>query len=426
MSVDLEAEIPLDKIYWSDSTDITDEQVKNMAASILVHGQVQPIVVCPHDEKGQYRGVIGRLRYEGMKERWSGEPEGKTILARVHSFNDEIEIKMWQLAENLHRRQVSAMQRARQYRELHELLSKQHGEEASVQTLATAIEDCTGNKESRATVQHYLSLTTLQPETQEVLTGEHMPLRYGLELLKIENAAKQVKAAKEIQKNPDLYKTVTDVKYCVEAYIEDQRRDKQRKRLQKKAEELRKTGKIVVIDAPYGDLSWDERQKFHDFWGDVPEKCNECPKLGVLLSGNFQQKPVCPDRKCYEAMEAEKRRKKQKEQKEIQQKFDVERAKVYDMEPDARHWRLAVFALIDSWVLLGLLGAERGRRLPDEAVWAALEKLDEKQCQSLLVRRAVEEILTGLQAWRGESFVKNWLIKEFGLTAEVFMAKEED
>jgi len=416
-------EIPLETIYWLEFTDITEEQISNMAASILVHGQIEPIIVNVRDEKG-YRGVVGRLRYEGMKKRWKTQATGKTILARVHKFDSESELKTWQLVENLHRREVPAMQRARQYRALHGLLREEHGEEATIQTLTMAIEDSTGNKESFKTVQHYLSLTKLEPRTQEVLTSEKLPLRAGLELLRIEDPKRQVKAAEEIQKRPDRYRTVQDIKWHVESYVTDQQRDKQRKRLEKKAEELRKTGKTVIIEAPYSTLSWKERDKYQTFWQEPPAECKECPKLGIQLSGNFQQKPICTDKKCYENMETQKSRKQTKEQREIEQKFDEEREKVYGMDLDVRHWRLAVFALIDTYDLQRMFQVKVSNYAKtEELVWMAINKMDEKQCQQLLVKKAVEEILTGPQ-W-GDSAVKNWAVNEFNLTAKVFLKEEK-
>ena len=415
-------EIPLETIYWPEPTDITEEQISSMAASILVHGQIEPIIVDVRDEKG-YRGVVGRLRYEGVKKRWKTQATGKTILARVHKFDSESELKTWQLVENLHRREVPAMQRARQYRSLHDLLRKEHGEEATIQTLTMAIEDSTGNKESKQTVQHYLSLTKLQPETQEVLTGERMPLRFGLELLRIEDPKRQVKAAKEIQKNPRAYNNVQMVKYHVDTYITDQQRDKQRKRLQKKAEELRKQGKIVMIESPYGDNK--DRMNYSTFYGETPAKCRECAKLGIMLSGNFQQKPMCADPKCRREREAQEQKEQSKKLKESTQALDEEQAKVYGMEPDARHWRLAVFGLLDHWELKQILGVEKDRQFArdDEVVWLALSKLDEKQCQQILIQHAIEEILTGPQ-W-GDETVKEWTVKEFSLTAKVFLKQEE-
>jgi hypothetical protein len=39
-----------------------------------------------------------------------------------------------------------------------------------------------------------------------------MSLRFGMELLRIEDPKRQAKAAKEIQKSPDRYRRVDDVK----------------------------------------------------------------------------------------------------------------------------------------------------------------------------------------------------------------------
>lgn len=417
-------EIPLETIYWPGPTDVTKQQISDMAASLLVQGQIEPIVVNVRDEKG-YRGVIGRLRYEGMKDRWRAEPAGKTILTRIHGFADDVEIQMWQLAENLHRRELPAMEKARQYRTLYDLLKENHSEKATVGTLVMALEACTGNPESDKTVQHYLSLTKLQPKTQEILTSEKLPLRAGLELLRVENPQKQVKAAMDIQKNPERYKSIADIKYHVDSFVEDQRRDKQRKRLEKKAEEIQKQGKQVILEAPYSSMSYKEREKYHIFYGEVPAKCKTCPTLGVQLSGNFQQKPMCSDPKCHDDMLARKTRAQTKEQREIEQKFDVERAKVYGMEPDARHWRLAVFGLLDHWALKRILKVEKDRQFArdDEVVWLALSKLDEKQCQQLLIKHAVEKVLTEPQ-W-GDETVKEWTVKEFSLTAKVFLKQEE-
>jgi len=227
-----------------------------MALSLMVHGQIEPIVVTGPDENGKYRGVVGRLRYEGMKKRWENEPEGKTILARVHKFEDELEIKMWQLAENLHRRQLPPMQKAKQLKALHDLIRKEAGEEATIQTLAAAIEDMTGEKESVKTVQHYLSLTKLQPEVQEILTRENAPLRHGLELLRVKNPEKQVDLARRAAEEGW---SLSDLKWKVDEVTAEERRKRRDEQLKKKAEELEKeTGKKVYVDRL---ISWEERER---------------------------------------------------------------------------------------------------------------------------------------------------------------------
>lgn len=418
-------EVPLAKIFWLEATDITEQQIHDMAASIMIHGQVEPIVVCTVEKGDRFRGVCGRLRYEGMKYRWRSSPEGKTILTRVHPFKDEVEVKMWQMVENLHRREVPPMQKALQYRQLYDLLKKDGGEEATIQTLVTAIQEGTGDKESKQTVQHYLSLTKLQPETQQVLTSERMPLRFGLELLRIDDPKLQVKAAKDIEKRPDMFRNVQAVKWHVEEFITDQQRDKQRKRLNKKAEELRKQGKTVIIEAPYGDEK--DRTGYSTFYGEVPENCKECVKKGVILSGNFQQKPMCTDPKCRRERDVKENREKNKEQKEATKDLDAERAKVYDIPFDVRHWRVAVIGLIDEWELRHVFpkikeGSYVNR---DKMLWMAVSKLTLEECQMILIRKAVEDVLTGPRQWKDDDPAKEYLVLGFNLKPELFLKPEK-
>lgn len=125
-------------------------------------------------------------------------------------------------------------------------------------------------------------------------------------------------------------------------------------------------------------------------------------------------------------METQKGRKQTKERREIEQKFEEERAKVYGMDLDVRHWRLAVFGLIDAHELQRTLQVKVSNYAQtEELVWMAINKMDEKRCQQLLIKKAVEEILTEAQGWQGDSMIKNWTVKEFNLTAKVFLKQEE-
>lgn len=109
-------ELPLELVYWKDPVrkDIRREDVDAMATSFTCHGQIEPIVVSGPDEEGRYEGVCGRLRYEAMR-RFQGRP----ILARVHRFELALEKREWQLAENLHRRSLTALQRAEEIGRAH-------------------------------------------------------------------------------------------------------------------------------------------------------------------------------------------------------------------------------------------------------------------------------------------------------------------
>jgi ParB-like chromosome segregation protein Spo0J len=423
-------EIPLENIVWQGPTDITEQDIKNMAASFMTTGQIEPIVVTQADKKGIHTGVVGRLRYEGMKYRWRNNLAGKTILCRIRRFREDldgqIEIRSWRLVENLHRREIPAMEKARQYRELHDLMRQKHGEQATLDMLAATIEELTGNKESTKTIQHYLELTKLEPRTQEILTGEKLSLRAGLEFARVTDPKKQVKAAEDVRKQPDQYHDVQSIHWHVETLIEDERKDHQKQRLNKRADELRKEGKIVIIESPYSDMSWKEREKYQLFYGEVPEECKTgagCPKLGIQLSGNFQQRPVCTDKKCYENMEKKQHQKETRLSREKQEKIEEEHVKVYSMPLDVRHWRIAVFGLIDSWELGQMLGRGRGSGNKDEEIWAEISKLSIEECQRLLLKKAVDEGLTS-RGW-GNEFFKEWIVKEFGLTPALFLKEDE-
>jgi hypothetical protein len=67
--------------------------------------------------------------------------------------------------------------------------------------LATTIEDGTGNSESLKTIEHYLSLAALEPETMEILTREKLSLRHGLEIARAKDPKEQVKLAKETRRD---------------------------------------------------------------------------------------------------------------------------------------------------------------------------------------------------------------------------------
>jgi len=422
MDTDELREILLEDIIWPDETDITEDQIRDMALSLMVHGQIQPIVVTGPDEDGKYRGVVGRLRYEGMKERWKDEPEGKTILARVRRFRDELELRMWQLAENLHRRQLPAMQKARQLKALYDLIRKERGEKATVQTLAEAIEDMTGEKESMKTVQHYLSLTRLEPEVQEILTREKWPLRWGLELLRIKTPKSQVEAARKIQKRTDLFSSSEDVKWHVGEVLAEERRKRRDEQLKKKAERLRReTGKKVYVDRL---LSWKDREKFHDWWGEPPEECKGCDRTGILLEANFHERLICLNPECWNKKLEEKRELEEREERAREKRQAAECRRIWDVEEyDERHYRLVVLGLIDQMDLADILGMDRWRPEDIEKAVENASTLNTRECIDILVKKAAEKVL--LEPWWGaysaQGKIKKWVIETFNLNQETWV-----
>ena len=175
-------------IYWKDSIrkDIRREDVDDMATSFTCHGQIEPIVVTGPDEEGKYEGVCGRLRYEAMR-RFHGRP----ILTRVHKFRSARERREWQLAENLHRRDLTTPQRVEAYRELYESMREEFGgvhDKHIVSTIAKRQEELTGEEAPpEKTIHHYIRIAKESPEE---VRGKVSPVsifgvRHGLELLRL-------------------------------------------------------------------------------------------------------------------------------------------------------------------------------------------------------------------------------------------------
>jgi len=178
-------------------------------------------------------------------------------------------------------------------------------------------------------------------------------------------------------------------------------------------------------------ISWEERQKFHQWWGEIPQDCLNCEKTGILLESNFHQKTICLDPECWEKKQKEQRKREREELKKREKTLEDERRKVWDVQEfDIRHWRLAVAGLIDNWDLKKLLGLKRDEwgtwgGHADKEMLKKIQELSEEECKRLLIRHAAEEILTGPQRWMGEGAAKIWAVETFNLKREVFLGEED-
>jgi ParB family chromosome partitioning protein len=213
-------ELPLDSVFWKEPVRkaVSREDVQNMAASFLCHGQIEPIVVKPADGNGLYEGVVGRLRYEGAKC-----ANRSTVLARIRCFKNDSEVLEWQLAENLHRVELSAIDRAEAYRQLYELHRWEVPEAKSVDivsAVAKSLEEFTGERPAEKTIFNYLRLASdLPKEAKNLLTGEtKFGLRHGLEILRLkDNPGKQQELVEETVRESW---TVGKLKHEVDALVD--------------------------------------------------------------------------------------------------------------------------------------------------------------------------------------------------------------
>jgi len=202
VAADQYLELPLELIYWKEPIRkaVRQEDIENMAMSLRLHKQIQPVVVKPADEEGRYEGVVGRLRYEGAKH-----AHLKTVLARVHQFKSQMEVREWQLVENLHRRQLTELERDDAYKELYDLTKQERSgvyKEHIVNDMAKKIEELTGEKPSEKTIWKRIQIAEELPErvkrTLKSLTGESFGVRHAEQLLRLKDMPdKQVKFAEE-------------------------------------------------------------------------------------------------------------------------------------------------------------------------------------------------------------------------------------
>ena len=146
--------VPTSSVFWKSSIrDFAREDIINMGASLMVHSQIEPITCKPADAEGMYEGVVGRLRFEGAKH-----AHMSTVLARIHKFSGPDEELEWQLSENLHRKDLSALEKASAYGKLAKLRRKNFGEESVIAGIALSLEEMTGAKPAEQTVRKYLEI----------------------------------------------------------------------------------------------------------------------------------------------------------------------------------------------------------------------------------------------------------------------------
>lgn len=155
-------EINLSDIEWDDFLrDITDKDIEDMTKSVIATGLIHPIIV-ERKEGGKYRGIAGRLRFEASKR------AGKaTILARIHCFMDNSHRKVWQLVENLVRREPNALTIGEGYEKLREYYRKEGIERDGpiIESIQKEIQEvCGENAPSKRTVYQYLQIAKDFPE----------------------------------------------------------------------------------------------------------------------------------------------------------------------------------------------------------------------------------------------------------------------
>lgn len=167
-------QLPVDKIVanpFQPRTIFNDEKIAELAQSIRTHGLLQPITVRKKDEKYELIAGERRLRaaiYLEMKE----------IPAIIKDFNDT-ETASLALIENLQRENLTAIEEARAYKELIDMIGLT--QESLAQRLG----------KGQSTVANKLRLLQLTEKVQRALEDRKITERHARSLLSVKEKEKQ-------------------------------------------------------------------------------------------------------------------------------------------------------------------------------------------------------------------------------------------
>lgn len=140
-----------------------EEDLEELAASIRANGVIQPIIVRPF--QGRFQLIAGERRYRAAQM-----AARTTIPALVRTVTDE-EMFEWSLVENIHRRDLNAIERAKAY---------QHYVNAFALTQTEAAERL---GEDRSVVANYLRLLDLPEEIRQMLSDGRLGMGHARAIL---------------------------------------------------------------------------------------------------------------------------------------------------------------------------------------------------------------------------------------------------
>jgi len=180
-------ELPLDKIIPNRNQPrnrFNDESLAELAESIKEFGVIQPIVVRKIDGEEKYEIITGERRYRATKKIGIN-----TIPSIIVNDVDDISSLEMALIENIHRDNLSPMEKAYTFKQLieefkitHEQLSKRIGK-------------------SRTSITNSLRLLTLPIEVQKLINEEKISEGHARSILAIDGMEEKIKIANLIVKN---------------------------------------------------------------------------------------------------------------------------------------------------------------------------------------------------------------------------------
>jgi ParB family chromosome partitioning protein len=175
-------EIPLDQIDrnpFQTRSSVNEDQLAELAASIVANGVVQPVLVRPLAE-GRFQLIAGERRWR------ASQLAGKaTIPAILRQVSDEQAMEIT-IVENLQRTDLNPMEQARAF----ERLSREFH--------MTQEQTATRTGKDRATVANFLRLLRLPATVQARVESGELSFGHARALLAFEHAEEMEKAAKRV------------------------------------------------------------------------------------------------------------------------------------------------------------------------------------------------------------------------------------
>jgi ParB/RepB/Spo0J family partition protein len=156
--------------------------LEELAASIIEHGVLQPILVRPTDG-GRYQLIAGERRWRAS--RIAGRV---TIPALVEDIDDDTALEI-SIIENLQREDISPLDEAGMY----DRMVREHG--YSIRKLAEKLGKDKGYLENR------LRLADAPPEIRALVSVRKDTLSHAYELMKVEDPRKRKRLAEQVARN---------------------------------------------------------------------------------------------------------------------------------------------------------------------------------------------------------------------------------
>ena len=175
-------EIPLEQIDrnpFQTRTSVNEEQLAELAASIVANGVVQPILVRPQ-ASGRYQLIAGERRWLASKR--AGK---ETIPAILRQVSDEQAMEIT-IVENLQRADLNPMEQARAFDRL------------SREFHMTQEQMATRTGKDRASVSNFLRLLRLPASVQTRVESGELSFGHARTLLSLDGVEEIEKAAQKI------------------------------------------------------------------------------------------------------------------------------------------------------------------------------------------------------------------------------------